>query len=194
MPDVDTPALLEPLLIKASPHSRLNYRFTLALGILASTTLFLSSGFVSDSPNDATTSSLAGYHAPAGSIAALVPASDHDAIESALDLIQIEPPALEQLKAELKAGEVQLGVARVWDWADADGDQIIVSSAGFQQTVTISATPSVVIIPVGDDRALSLIPVRDGMGGGVTVAFSSGTQNVTVRALSDNQAVMLALP
>lgn len=172
MSDIQDPLLLEPELLRAPGPFR--NRPLALLGLLASVTLAAVWGLGGQRSGEASAGDpLARYAAPAGSVVAIIPANDESGIEDALSRVVLEPSRLAQLREEVGTGVTRLGVARVWDWADSDGDEVSISSAGYRQTISISGSPVIVVVPVGSDQALSLAPARDGLGGGVTAMIEA---------------------
>ena len=97
------------------------------------------------------------------------PAEQHSAVATML-LAPAEQAALER---DLAAKQTRLVVFTLWDDVVEDNDVVEVQTDGFSRVVALTKAPQKITVPVPIGAAVVFKGVRDGGGGGITVAALS---------------------
>lgn len=124
-----------------------------------------------------------------------LPLSDHDAgrIEEIAVSLDIGKEDLRRLIASHRKRDQVFGQIRLWDSFDQDGDVVVVTAGGIAQTVPILKQPTVVTFPYEPDGMVEITALRDGGGGGVTVAVEFATGALPLPPLSAGQTIQIPM-
>ena len=135
-------------------------------------------------------------------------------VKQALDSMKLTPDARRALQAALDAapaasvanpaaapganpssspqqGVTRLAYVTVWDSQTEDGDQVTLSSAGYELPVRLAKVPQTFAVPVDASATIRVIGLYDG-GGGITLGIQSGSGAVMLPIMVPGQ--VLALP
>lgn len=120
-------------------------------------------------------------------------ADDGGAVAAALSSLRLPDAQRAQVEREVLAGRQRLGWIIFVDSIDPDGDIIAVEAAGLVQHVTLTKGWTAVAVPLSG-APIGITAVRDGAGGGVTVALATRAGPVTLRILLPGERIEVAAP
>lgn len=186
-PSNSEPRLLGPELLTAQPRAAM---LPLA-GMLA---LALALGAVSFAPTQGSEIDLNEAVPPpaAGHLSPIDPGNDR-VVKKAVASLRLLPHEKAQIETAVVAGQLQLGVIRLWDYMDVDGDVVTVSSSGFAQSLPLTHQPTIVVVPYSGPGTIALTGTRDG-GGGITVAVSTVADPIRLRPMFPGETIQVTIP
>ena len=127
----------------------------------------------------------------------LVPADLGDLVQRdrALRALRLDPVARTRLLAALQEDDgVGLGWIAVVDTMDPDGDTIRISGLGFHQDVVATATPQILAVPFRRGGDVEVTGLRDGGGGGITVAVMTAQGPLPLKFLLPGETIRIRAP
>ena len=110
-----------------------------------------------------------------------------------LDTLNLTKPQAQRLLAMVDRGERMLGWITLWDSSDEDGDVASVTAGGITQHVTLTRTPTRVLVAYIPGQPVYITGERDGMGGGVTLSVELSTGPLPLPPLAVGQTVALPI-
>jgi len=122
-----------------------------------------------------------------------VDAGNAAAVAAAVNVLRLPKAQREQIESEVLARQRRLGWIVLTDSMDPDGDIVSVESAGIVQHVVLNKAWVPVAVPV-TGAPIDITAVRDGGGGGVTVAVGTRTGPVTLRIMVPGEHIEVAAP
>jgi hypothetical protein len=115
------------------------------------------------------------------------------AVTAAVSALAMPARDRERIERQVLNGERRIGWIVLTDSMDPDGDTVSVDAGGISQVVVL--TKSWVPVPVLVDAGpITVTGVRDGGGGGITVALATGAGPMKLRALAPGERVEVAAP
>jgi len=116
------------------------------------------------------------------------------AIRAAVAVLNLPQAERAQIERDVLSGRRRIGWIVVTDSMDPDGDTIAVEAGGVVQNVTL--TKAWMPVPVLDDGAhmIRITAVRDGEGGGVTVALATHGGPLSLRPMKVGERLEVATP
>ena len=139
--------------------------------------------------------SLALPRSPESPIVAPLDTSDPAVLERALAELRLTPELRAKAREEVLSGELKLGLVTLWDRADPDRDAVTIASGGFAQAIEVLNQPVAFVVPyrgLGDFLIVSSL--RDGGGGGVTIAVATMGQPLMMSPLGRGQSTQIRIP
>jgi hypothetical protein len=79
----------------------------------------------------------------------------------------------EAIRGEVAEGRLRVGALFLWDTLDQDADAVRVSGAGYGQEIVITHERKMIYVPYVPGSSVTITPIRDGGGGGVTLGVST---------------------
>jgi hypothetical protein len=131
-------------------------------------------------------------------------------VKQALDSMKLTPDARRALQVALDAAPApapapapganpasapqpqgtRLAYVTVWDSQTEDGDQVTLSSAGYELPVRLAKVPQTFAVPVDASATIKVTGLYDG-GGGITLGIKSGTGAVMLPVMVPGQVLVL---
>jgi hypothetical protein len=94
--------------------------------------------------------------------------------------------------AQTAKPNLELAWLTLSDFLDEDGDAVQISTGGLTRTILLRKTPTVIAVPLVSGDFLRVTGMRDGGGGGVTVAIQAGGPEVKL-ILDEGQTITMPL-
>lgn len=115
-------------------------------------------------------------------------------LSRAMRTLRLDAEAKRAVHDEVMAGRLRLGALTVWDWKDEDGDEVIITSAGFGQVVPLGNRPTTVVIPYrGSGAMIAVTGLKDGENG-ITVGVSVAGEPTNLPPLYVGETVQVTIP
>jgi len=124
-----------------------------------------------------------------GSVVTVIAPDDAVAIKSAIAAIDLPGPSRVEIERSVLANQRQMAWIVFIDSMDPDGDVVAVSASGLTQMVTLTKAWTPVAIPISPGFPIEVTGVKDGMGGGITVALATRNGPVTLRILNPGEKI-----
>ncbi len=118
-----------------------------------------------------------------------VNAGNGSAVAAAVAALRLSDPQRKQIEEQVRQNQRRLGWIVLVDSMDPDGDAIAIESAGLVQNVVLSKAWLPVAVAIGDAGPISISAVRDGGGGGITLALATRHGPMTLRALLPGERI-----
>jgi hypothetical protein len=177
------PELAEPMLamsaLRAAP---------VALGAMAAIAATAMIWFAAPAQNDAKTSIPVSPADLGDSVVTEVDATNSTAVAAALSTLRLPEPQRQEIAQEVMRRERKLGWIVLIDSMDPDGDTVAVETAGLIQHVLLSKAWMPVAVPVSGGP-IGITAVRDGGGGGITIALATRRGPLALRALLPGERI-----
>jgi hypothetical protein len=122
-----------------------------------------------------------------GSVVTVIAPDDAVAIKSAIAAIDLPEPSRAEIERSVLANQRQMAWIVFIDSMDPDGDVVAVRASGLTQLVTLTKAWTPVAIPISRGSPIEVTGVKDGMGGGITVALATRNGPVTLRILNPGE-------
>lgn len=116
------------------------------------------------------------------------------AVEGAISHLQLAEPQRKVVARAVFQGQRRLAWIVFTDSIDPDGDVVAVESGGVVQHVTLSKAWTPVSVPLDETKVIGITAVRDGGGGGVTVALATRGGPVALRTMVPGERIEVAAP
>lgn len=189
MSDRDTapePVLADPILVPISYAAKLASAGVAGAGVLFAA-FWLSQPGVGTLPP----------HIPASraelasGIVTPIDGNDRGAVDAAISMLKVAEPLRQQIEQEVLAGRRHLGWIIVQDSMDPDGDVIAIESGGIVQQVVLEK--AWIPVPIlRDSNRVGITAIKDGEGGGVTLALVTAGGQMALRILQPGQHIEVA--
>jgi hypothetical protein len=177
---IDEPPLELPLPLPARQPSRLVPALLLfgliAGGIYVATDVEIAKG--PSKPEDLSTN-----------IVTFVSPDDHAGIASAVAALKLPAPQRAEVEQAIIERRRRVGWIVFTDSMDPDGDTIAVEASGLTQEIVLTKSWTPVAVTVADGASISVTAVRDGEGGGITIAFATSNGVIPMRILQPGERI-----
>jgi len=123
-----------------------------------------------------------------------VDAQNPAALRAAISALKLPEHQRDAIARDVLAGRRRIGWVVVIDSMDPDGDVVAVEGAGIAQAVTLTKTWTPVPVLLDETHRIAVTAVKDGEGGGVTVALQTAGAPVILRAMPVGERLEIAAP
>jgi hypothetical protein len=122
------------------------------------------------------------------SVVTEVDASNRGAVAAAVSMLRLPDAQRQAIAQEVARHERRIGWIVLTDSMDPDGDAVAVEAAGLTQQVILSKAWMPVAVPI-NGGPIRITAVRDGGGGGITVALATRRGPLALRALLPGERI-----
>lgn len=122
-------------------------------------------------------------------VVTFVSPDDRAAVASAVAALKVAPPQRAEIERAVVERRQRLGWIVFIDSKDPDGDAVAVEASGLTQQVMLTKSWTPVAVVLDATGPIGVTAVRDGQGGGVTVAFATSSGTVPVRIMRPGERI-----
>src|SRR5262249_11566573 len=122
-----------------------------------------------------------------GNVVTAIAYDDPVGIKSAIAAIDVPEAVRTEMERSVLARERQMAWMVFTDSMDPDGDVVSVRASGLIQRVTLSKAWVPVAVPISPGAPIEVTGVKDGLGGGITVALATRSGPVALRILTPGE-------
>jgi hypothetical protein len=123
-----------------------------------------------------------------------VDGSNAAAVSAAAAALYLPDAQRQAIERSVMDGDRRIAWIVLTDSMDPDGDTVAVEAGGLVQHVVLTKAWMPVAVPLSGPGTIAITAVRDGGGGGVTVALATRTGVVPIRILLPGERVEVAAP
>jgi hypothetical protein len=117
---------------------------------------------------------------------------DPDAVSAAIAMLRTDEGTRHRIAAGVEAGRRNIGWIVVQDSMDPDGDTIAIESGGIVQQVVLAKAWIPVPVLLGADKRIGITALKDGEGGGITLALVTSGGPMPLRPLAPGEHIEVA--
>jgi hypothetical protein len=122
-------------------------------------------------------------------VVTLVSPDDRAAVASAVAALKVAPPQRAEIAQAVVERRQRLGWIVFTDSMDPDGDTVAVEASGLTQQIVLTKGWTPVAVALADSGRIGVTALRDGQGGGVTVAFATSSGTMPMRILRPGERI-----
>jgi hypothetical protein len=122
-------------------------------------------------------------------VVTFVSPDDSAAVASAVAALKVAPPQRAEIEQAVIERRKRLGWIVFTDSMDPDGDTVAVEASGLTQQIVLTRSWTPVAVALADTGPIGVTAVRDGQGGGITVAFATSTGTMPMRILRPGERI-----
>ncbi len=122
-------------------------------------------------------------------VVTFVSPDDRAAVASAVAALKVAPPQRVEIEQAVIDRRQRLGWIVFTDSMDPDGDIVAVEASGLTQQIVLNKSWTPVAVALADDSPIGVTALRDGQGGGITVAFATSSGTVPIRILRPGERI-----
>lgn len=122
-------------------------------------------------------------------VVTFVSPDDRAAVASAVAALKVSPPQRAEIAQAVVDRRQRLGWIVFVDSMDPDGDTVAVEASGLTQQIVLTKAWTPVAVALADSGPIGVTAVRDGQGGGVTVAFATSSGTMPIRILRPGERI-----
>jgi hypothetical protein len=121
-------------------------------------------------------------------VVTFVSADDRDAVAAAVAALKVADPQRAEIERAVTARRQRIGWIVLTDSMDPDGDTIAVESSGLTQQIVLTKgwTPVAILV---DGGPINVTAIRDGVEGGITVAFATSAGVMPMRIMQPGEHI-----
>jgi hypothetical protein len=182
--DNDEPQLELPLPLPARQSSRLAPALLLLLGLIGGGVYA-----ATDADTKPTAKIPSRPEDLSANVVTFVSPDDRTAVASAVAALKVAPPQRAEIEQAVIERRQRLGWIVFIDSMDPDGDTVAVEASGLTQQIVLTKSWTPVAVALADSDPIGVTAVRDGQGGGITVAFATSTGTMPMRILRPGERI-----
>lgn len=122
-------------------------------------------------------------------VVTFVSPDDRAAVAAAVAALKVATPQRAGIEQAVIERRQRLGWIVFVDSIDPDGDTVAVEAAGLTQQIVLTKSWTPVAVTLADSSPIGVTALRDGQGGGVTVAFATSTGPMSMRILRPGERI-----
>ena len=122
-------------------------------------------------------------------VVTFVSPDDRAAVASAVAALKVAPPQRAEIEQAVIDRRQRLGWIVFIDSMDPDGDTVAVEASGLTQQIVLTRSWTPVAVALADSGPIGVTAVRDGQGGGITVAFATSGGTMPMRILRPGERI-----
>ena len=122
-------------------------------------------------------------------VVTLISPDDHAGIAAAAAALKVSPPQRAEIEQAVVERRSQLGWIVFTDSMDPDGDTVSVEASGLTQQIVLTKSWTPVAVTVAGGAPINVTAVRDGQGGGITIAFATRTGTMPMRIMRPGERI-----
>lgn len=122
-------------------------------------------------------------------VVTFVSPDDLAAVASAVAALKVAPPQRAEIEQAVTERRQRLGWIVFTDSMDPDGDTVAVEASGLTQQIVLTKSWTPVAVALADSGPIGVTAVRDGQGGGITVAFATSAGTMPMRILRPGERI-----
>lgn len=122
-------------------------------------------------------------------VVTFVSPEDRAGIASAVAALKVAPPQRAEIEQAVIDRRQRLGWIVFTDSMDPDGDTVAVEASGLTQQIVLTKSWTPVAVALADSGPIGVTAIRDGQGGGITVAFSTSSGTMPIRILRPGERI-----
>ena len=124
-------------------------------------------------------------------VVTLIAPEDRAGIAAAVAALKVSPPQRAEIQQAVAERRRQLGWIVFTDSMDPDGDTVSVEASGLTQQIVLTKSWTPVAVTLADGATINVTAVRDGLGGGITVAFATRTGTMPMRIMRPGEHIQV---
>ena len=122
-------------------------------------------------------------------VVTFVSPDDRAAVASAVAALRVAPAQRAEIAQAVAERRQQLGWIVFTDSMDPDGDTVAVEASGLTQQIVLTKSWTPVAVTLADSGPIGVTALRDGQGGGITVAFATSSGTVPMRIMRPGERI-----
>lgn len=122
-----------------------------------------------------------------GNVVTMIPSDDRVGVKSAIAAMDVPEASRAAIEQAVLSHSRQLGWIVFTDSMDPDGDVVAVQASGLTQYVTLAKAWTPVAVPISPGSPIEVTGVKDGLGGGITIALATRSGPVALRILAPGE-------
>jgi hypothetical protein len=122
-------------------------------------------------------------------VVTFVSPDDRPAVAAAVAALKVSSPQRVEIEQAVIERRQRLAWIVFLDSIDPDGDTVAVEASGLTQQIVLTKSWTPVAVTLADSAPIGVTALRDGQGGGITVAFATSTGPMSMRILQPGERI-----